>query len=57
MLLLSHNLILPVIWMSFNCFGYVVVQLKMPWVRYCLGGANFCLRSRQKISCHKMEGF
>ena len=29
-------------------------QQKMPWVHYCLCGANFCLRSHQKINFHKI---
>ena len=28
---------------------------KMPWICYRLCGANFCLRSRQKINSYKME--
>ena len=72
-LLLNCNLILPIIWMSCNCFECVVVYLKyvniggksfqfsvnqkMPWIRYCLGGANFCWRSCSNIKSHKRAGF
>ena len=38
-------------------FFHHSVNKKMLWVRYCLGVANFCLRSRRKINSHKMEGF
>ena len=38
-------------------FFHLSVNEKMPQVRYCLCGANFCLRSGRKINSHKMEGF
>ena len=38
-------------------FFHLSVNKKMPWVRYRLGGPNFCLRSCRKINSHKMESF
>ena len=35
-------------------FFHHSVNKKMPWVHYCLGEANVCLRSRRKINSHKM---
>ena len=38
-------------------FFHLSVNKKMPWECYCLGGANFCLRSCPKINSLKMEVF
>ena len=41
---------------AFNFFHHSVNK-KMSCIHYCLGMANFCLKSRRKINSHKMEGF
>ena len=38
-------------------FFHHSVNKKLPCVCYCLGEANFCLRSQRKINSHKLEGF
>ena len=59
----THNLVdLQLFWMcssnlNFLNFLHLSVNKIMPWVRYCLCEANFCLRSRRKINSHKIGGF